>query len=384
MNNIAKINIKNNFQKRQDHYSDLLTNDILKDIVLRTTGQDSYIVEYEDAVNIGRLLTIEFKETKTFVSLSEDQPNGRNSYFQSFPSALIRYKLDQHPCKIMAFYFITTVDKINIETDYHQMMYKLMATVGTKFINSSDYLSKDVQPFSSVEQYIYIRSSVLKRKQNNSTYVTIDEKDNVNIYAKTYGANKKESTLIILALNNITNNPIVVYMFKEGNLSELPRLDISVIEQEHITLVTTDNDFELHEYEKNNSLRSPKYISNLLAHLGSKTCAICDCDIPQLIQGAHILPVANIKRISSLTTANKLLFATDGENGIWLCNNHHKMFDSGIIDFSNDGHIIINKFNLSPSSVDYVNSSLSTNQLSDNILTHQFIFYLKERHKMTS
>ena len=155
MNNIAKINLKNNFQKRQDHYSDLLTNDILKDIVLRTTGQDSYIVEYENAVNIGRLLTIEFKETKTFVSLSEDQPDGRNSYFQSFPSALVRYKLDQHPCKIMAFYFITTVDKINIETDYHQMMYKLMATVGTKFINSSDYLSKDVQPFSSVEQYIY-------------------------------------------------------------------------------------------------------------------------------------------------------------------------------------------------------------------------------------
>ena len=68
---------------------------------------------------------------------------------------------------------------------------------------------------------------------------------------------------------------------------------------------------------------------------GEKKCAICDCHIEKIIQGAHIYPVHTIKNDSTLTQEEKMEYATDGDNGIWLCENHHKLFDSNILTFNN-------------------------------------------------
>ncbi len=53
-------------------------------------------------------------------------------------------------------------------------------------------------------------------------------------------------------------------------------------------------------------------------------CAICRCNIPEVLQAAHIVPIKE-------RGSDKL------ENGICLCANHHLMFDNDIlkIDFKN-------------------------------------------------
>ena len=65
--------IKNNFQKRDDKYSDILTNEILKEICFKATGCSEFEIEWdEESYNIGRLVKIGYKGEVIYISLSED------------------------------------------------------------------------------------------------------------------------------------------------------------------------------------------------------------------------------------------------------------------------------------------------------------------------
>lgn len=376
---MIQVTINNKFQKRKDTYKDILSNGLLDDIVKQVTGHTYYNVKYIDEINIGRLVLIEQENEKDFVCLSEDRPSGRNSYFQSFPTAVNKYILDKYKNKKKIFYYILpTQDKVNIETNYHQMMYRLMATIGTEFLNATECLKKPIAAFNSVYDFIRIRNNELNKKQNNSTYVTVDENSNIAIYGKVYGASKYETTLISIAMNAIAKGKIMLYEFIEKNLKELPKASRNALKKIGIKIVKMDSELEKREFSQGNSLRSPRYISNLLAVLGPKHCAFCDCDIPQLIQGAHIYPVADIKKLT-IPLEQKMEMATDGKNGLWLCNNHHKLLDSGIITIGRMGDIEINSEVLEKTSLNFIKNSIVICRLPKDVITTDFIFYLDKR-----
>lgn len=375
---MIQVTINNKFQKREGTYKEILNNGVLDDLVKKVTGHTDYDVKYIDKTNRGRLVVIEQENEKDFVCLSDDCPVGRNSYFQSFPTTVNKYILDKQTNKRIFYYNLPTPDKTNIETDYHRMMYRLMATIGTEFLNATEYLKKPIVAFNSVADFIRIRTNELSRKQNNSTYVTVDESSNTVIYGKVYGANKYETTLISIAMNAITMAKTTLYEFVEKNLNELPKASRNALEKIGIKIVKIDSEIEKHEFEKGDSLRSPKYISNLLAICGPKHCAFCDCDIPQLIQGAHIYPVADIKKLA-VPLEKKIEMATDGKNGLWLCNNHHKLLDSGIITLSTNGDIKINTEDLEKTSLNFIKNSLVIDKLPKGVITLDFVSYLDKR-----
>ncbi|KRL64765.1 hypothetical protein FC95_GL000003 [Lentilactobacillus kefiri DSM 20587 = JCM 5818] len=375
---MIQVTINNKFQKREGTYKEILNNGVLDDLVKKVTGHTDYDVKYIDKINKGRLVVIEQENEKDFVCLSDDCPAGRNSYFQSFPTTVNKYILDKHTNKRIFYYNLPTPDKTNIETDYHRMMYRLMATIGTEFLNATEYLKKPIVAFNSVADFIRIRTNELSRQQNNSTYVTVDESSNTVIYGKVYGANKYETTLISIAMNALTMAKTTLYEFVEKNLKELPKASRNALEKIGIKIVKIDSELEKHEFEKGNSLRSPKYISNLLAIYGPKHCAFCDCDIPQLIQGAHIYPVADIKKLA-VPLEKKIEMATDGKNGLWLCNNHHKLLDSGIITLSTNGDIKINTEALEKTSLNFIKNSLVLSRLPEDVITPNFVSYLNKR-----
>ena len=74
---------------------------------------------------------------------------------------------------------------------------------------------------------------------------------------------------------------------------------------ERFSVVNATITLEESEFRENNSLRSPRYIYNLLEKLGDKKCALCECEIPQIIQGAHIWPVADIKMNNNINQDEK-------------------------------------------------------------------------------
>jgi hypothetical protein len=373
--------IKNRFQKRSELYEDILSGDILRDVCYRLTGRRDYTVTFDDTgYNIGRLATLEFNGTINYISFSEFEIGSRNSFFQSFPSALVKYHQEVNANKNIYFYFLEPDG--NIETAYFIFMYRLMKTAGTVFLNEADYLVNVVNPFNSVSDIIVQRDLNRGRNRGNaSSYVTVDENDTLQIYGKTYGANKYETTLLCLAIHEITPYSMELYEIQEGDLRQLPRDARNVILSLGINVITSDLILEREEFERNDSLRSPTYIYNLLEKLGEKKCSLCDCEIPQIIQGAHIWPVASIKRTNNINLDVKIQHAIDGDNGLWLCNNHHKLFDINLLYISTDGRLKY-KTDIEQSHETYLRDFTINSQLSNDILTPTFIDYLEKRNRI--
>jgi hypothetical protein len=379
----AIFKIKKYFQKRRDiTYEDILTNDVLLNVCRSLTGQDDFEVEFdENSYNKGRLAKLEFNNNVFYVSFSfsEIEDSGRNSYFQSFPSALVQFHLEANPNKHICFYFLPYNG--NIETHYFIFMYRLMKTVNTIFLNET-YLSRVYTPFNSISDIIINRDENRERNSGNaSTYAAIDETDSLQIFGKTYGANKYETILLTLAFKNVSEYPVEVFEIQEGNLSILPEPARQIIIDSGIKITTSDLTLERTEFETNDSLRSPTYLYNLLDKLGHKKCSLCDCEIPQIIQGAHIWPVANIKRTNELTLESKIQHAINGDNGLWLCNNHHKLFDVNILYIASDGRLKY-KLNIEQNHEEYLREFTLNSRIPNEILTATFIEYLNKRNRL--
>lgn len=374
LNEKPKFIIKDNSQKGSYKFSEILTNEILRDVCYKITGESEYIVEYdENGYNKGRLAKLVYRNHTNFISFSEHgQVKGRNYFFQSFTTALVMYQLFQKNEKTIYFYFLN--HKGNIETTYHKFMYRLMATTGVNFINASEILKYKIFPFNTIEDLVMNREENRQvNKSNKSSYVTRNEEGIVEIYAKTYGANKKEAILIAMAASKISKN-ILVYEIVEQNLKTLPKNDKEALKMiSNVKVITSDFQLEKKDFKENNSLRSPKFIFNLLEKIGPKKCMLCSCDIPELIDGAHIWPVAEIKK-STLPLEEKLKLATSKENGIWLCKNHHKLYDSEMIRFNDLGDVVISNYD------DYINEITSIYKIDAKILTEEFLKNNKMRN----
>jgi len=373
--------IKNKFQKKDTSYRDLLTPEILADISLKVTGRSDYTCDFDDTgYNIGRLVELDYEGKKNYISISETDIRSRNSSFQSFPSALARYILEENPNKEISFYFHPLIIG-NYETPYFIFMYRLMKTAKIRFLNEGEYLEQPVHPFTTVADIIANKEQIRsKNKGNKSTYVTRGSNNELQIFGKTYGANKYETTILCLALSEIATSRIQLFQIGEGGLTELPEKAREAIESlGKVEIYTSDRAIEKIDFEENDSLRSIEYVYNLLERLGDKKCAFCGCEIPQIIQGAHIWPVSDIKKDSSLSQDEKLACALDGENGLWLCQNHHKLLDANILRISETGTVQYRSA-VNVSDMSFLREITKETQLQGRILSEKFMNYLGKRN----
>lgn len=268
-------------------------------------------------------------------------------------------------------------------------------TVGYKFLNISRVKNANVAkfadrtPFSSLDELINWRNKTKKRNaSNNSSYIT-KSADSVQIYAKTYGASKYESTLFAISSFILTDRPVELYTIIEGNLKHLPKSSLASIAQYKKTYPHLK--FEIHNTtlkfdrikagEKPNSikLRDACYTYNLLDRIGPKKCALCGCEIPEIIQGAHIWPVAEIKK-ASLTDEEKFEHATSGHNGLWLCQNHHKLFDTNILLIDDQGQVKLTNHILD-SNKKFIISVTKQDKIQELVLSPEFLQYVVNRNK---
>lgn len=156
--------------------------------------------------------------------------------------------------------------------------------------------------------------------------------------------------MLCMAINKVADKPVKLFQIIDNDSTALSSNDIETIitfsklyKTQPFTIlddtyVFSDNNEDEEsanvELPKEENLRDPKFIYNLLVKSnGHKCCALCDCEIDSIIQGAHIYPVSAIKKRNDLTYEQKLSLATDKDNGIWLCENHHKLFDKGLLHF---------------------------------------------------
>ena len=209
--------IKKNLQKSINtgvYFSDLMTNTVLKEIAVKITGRSDYKVEfvdneYEDdylpsGYNKGRLAILHYEGHVNYISFSEKEVHGRNSSVQSVPTAFNMFFQNASKKKRLFYYFLN-VEIGNLETDYLIMMYRLMNTIGFRFLNASSALTNKIVPFTSIEDIMFNRRvSSGKNQTNNATYITKSKENVIDIYGKVYGASKYESSMICYAISKLS------------------------------------------------------------------------------------------------------------------------------------------------------------------------------------
>lgn len=367
-------------QKTPNLFNVLLTPEVLTDITYRVTGQINYVVNpITTNYNRGRLITIEYSGCTHYITLSEIENLGRNSSLQSVPTALNIFFASTRPNKRLYYYFLPHSG--NLFTDYHVLYYRLMLTAGITFLNMAEYSPYIITPYSDVDTLIQDRNQNRESNSGNNSSFVSRTADRVQIYAKVYGANKYESTIIGVALSKISSMPIDLFAVAEQDLIDLPAPSKHTLHELGINLYQTtlrlNNSIE--SSPNADSLRDAAYIYNLLNRIGGKKCAVCGCVIPEIIQGAHIWGVSDIKHAVGMDFDVKYHHATNGHNGIWLCQNHHKLFDSNIMVINNDGDYLV-KRSLPMSHVEFIRECAINRSLATDIMSDELRYYLNIRN----
>lgn len=379
----AIITYRPNAQKTPGLFDRILTREVLADICQLVTGQSRYrVIKDYKTYNRGRLLFIEYGGIVYYVSLSEVNMGGRNSSLQSVPTAINMFYADQRQNKRLCYYLIPHVG--NAFTKYHLFGYRLLKTTGINLLNIANYYTEPILPYRNVDDLITDRrNNQTSNTSNNPSFVS-KTSDRIQIYAKTYGASKYESTLLAVAVSRIADKPIDLFNICEQDLKKLPASSLNTIEAlGNISVHDTSLYLERHDYLQQSDrtvLRSPSYIYNLFSRLGAKRCALCGCEIPEIIQGAHIWGVSQISRTAGLDDEMKFNHAVNGHNGLWLCQNHHKLFDSNIVLLDGEGYVRI-KDNLATDAVDFIRSTTFRTSLDPRFLSDEFRDYLAKRNE---
>lgn len=378
----AIISYKANSQKGSYSFSDLLSESVLKDICHRITGQYDYDLKIiHDGYNKGRLLTLEYDDVCHFITLSEVSIEGRNSSVQSVPTAINLFFADEHPHKKLHYYFLKHSG--NAFTDYHIMYYRMMATIGIDFLNANVDVNS-INPYLTIDEIISERERNRgSNKSNNSSFITIND-DSVQLYAKVFGASKYESTLLALAAATIWDGHIQLYSICEQDLKELPQSSLTSLSRyNNIEVINTSLFLDRRNFQETvleePTLRSPVYIYNLLEKFGQKKCALCSCTIPEIVQGAHLWSVSDIAKTQSLSSEEKYNHAICKDNGLWLCSNHHKLFDSNLLKITDDRRLLVSN-RLDDIHIQYISQITPLKNLSESILNDESCEYLRLRN----
>ena len=394
-NEMPKFIIKRNMQKSRQtgrYFDQIITHPTLGQICVELFGTHDYEVDFVDndyhdefldaTYNQGRLAILCYKDTVSYISFSDELGDGRNKAFQSVPTAFNRFYSNSHKKKKLYFCFLNCNG--NDATPYFIFTYRLMKTAGFDFINVPDYLDGKIKAFSTIDDIIRARKENGERNPgNNATHIVRTGPHEIEIFGKTYGANKYDTSLICYAVSKLASRQdnITLYEYNEKDLKELPESSLNVIRSMgNINIVNIDDEIEKKELEANDSLRSPRFNARLLDRLGERRCVLCDCEISEIIQGAHIWPVSDIKKTAGLSDDKKLEYATDGQNGLWMCQNHHKMFDSDIIRLSKDGRISY-KPKIDKKDKLYIDSITTVSILPKKLITKDYKNYIGKRYK---
>ena len=316
-----------------------LTSEILNDVCQRIYHTGSFEIT-EINRNTGRYITAENSETGEthIVCFSNPNNNSRNAHLMQFISpAYIEYENLNAKRKALDIYLIDPSQ--NDKTDYIKMFYRCFLTLGINILNIDQLF---ITGLSGFENYIdlsnYRKRTSERNSRNRSTYFT-DDNTHISIYGKTFGANAMESFIFALTINKLVRNKLIFFYPVVDNTST----DLS--EDQRNILIEKGIQYKNSILLKNNgyaaaprdtSRDTPAFHYNLLQKYGDKRCYLCGCDIEHLIIGSHIERITDINNNANYSNEEKSIHAVDGDNGFWLCANHDKMFEYGIIYFDHD------------------------------------------------
>ncbi len=312
-----------------------LSNEVLRDVCLRLYGSDQFSVQQEQRRN-GRYIKVINDDHITYVCFSNPHNDSRNARLMQFISPAYNAFYDEEISqKRLAIYLIDP--NHNDKTNYIRMFYRCFMTLGIDVINVEKLQLEDISPFTSYEDLRQYRLKTSGRNTHNNSSYFSDDDDQLSFYGKTFGANGMESFVLCLTLSRLTDRPIEFYPVLDSgstSLSEKQREILAAANVNFGELIDEQSNQDVDLDQPEVALRdTPKFHFNLLKKFGSKYCYLCGCDMEHLIIGSHIERVTDIKNNPDYSVDDKKARIVAGDNGLWLCANHDKMFEFGIVYF---------------------------------------------------
>lgn len=352
----------------------VLNNETISDICFRSFGESDFVKESEKRGN-GRYIKLEKDNEVHYVCLSanESEYDGRNSFLSQFlGTAYSRFLQSSEENKKMEVYLLMTNE--HAFSAYQKFIYRCCKTLGVKLLNvATVYL-----PFASCKELKDARTQVSSRNTGNKSSYFSDNGDDIELFAKCYGANGKESVFMAMVVRQLTDKQIIIYQVEDHGQKSLSEPDREILKQAGFKFgedITSDEFGKVDLNKDEKDLRNqPAFKLNLFEKFGDKKCYLCDCDIDHMIIASHIHRVTDIKNDTALNDDEKKKQIIDGDNGLWLCANHDKLFEYGLIYFNNKDLIISNRLN--DSQKDYVKNITAESSIKDCDFNVNMVGYL--------
>ena len=351
-----------------------MTEDEYKDIVNRSVGDVDFIVK-EDfrGHNSGQYIKLKMADTIKYICLSRKiASESRNAFIlQNFPSAYQHYLEEKNPKKLFEYYIR---DFSTSHPPFAIFSYKLLLTGGIKILNldkvrvsENAILFDYTTPFNDYKQMRTYRLNLSKKNSSNNSTTFEENDDEISVYGKSYGANGRETTAICLALSRLVpGKNIKLYNVNETDKNHLADIDPAnryILENIGIELNDDRMDFESNDEKVIAKRNTRLFHYNLLQKYKEKKCYLCGCDIEKVIQGAHIYSSTDILH-SSVSEEEKTKQIVDADNGIWLCANHHLLFDYLLIYFKE--RYLYASDTLNKNQIEYIKNSITQGYFLSN------------------
>lgn len=158
--------------------------------------------------------------------------------------------------------------------------------------------------------------------------------------------------------------------------------------------------------KKNDDVRNQELFRNNLRAKGVvMRCPLCGCEMEDILEAAHIWSVSDIRGASyekieevlsmvdeadivDITNPHhddlfykKYSIANSGDNGVWLCSNHHGLFDSNCYCFDTEYGKILMVREISESNMEFFREITKNDRLPSEILNKNTKVFINERKR---
>lgn len=331
----------------------------------------------------GRNLVIETDIYKHYVIVSRVTADSRNAFLAQYISTVLSQFVADLTTKqkIISIFLLDTSDKA--KTDFIIDTYRVAKTLGINIINESELGLSPIQPYNSFRDWKNARNNRQQYNPANQSSYAMEDEDEYTVFGKLYGANGKESALLACQLAEIAkkeNKRLNFVQVKEHGTEAISITDKKLLEYYGVNvsggaIVLRDKQIK----DKSTCRKQDEFKFNLLEKYGDKKCYLCGCDIESNIIASHIHRITDIDN-SNIPDAEKRRQAVDGNNGLWLCANHDKMFEHGVITFNTDGELVINS-TLKENQIEFIKYITQVFKIQDIHLTNELLQYLMIHNK---
>ena len=365
----------------KERYKAELNVKIIEQVLSSLNLNETFEIQY--ILGDGRNLIIETDTYKHYVIVSRETVDSRNAFLAQYISTVLSQYVEDLTTKqkMISIFLLDTSDRA--KTDFIIDTYRIAKTLGINILNESELGLPTIQPYNSFRDWKNARSNRQQYNPANQSSYAMEDEDEYTVFGKLYGANGKESALLACQLAEIAkkeNKKLNFVQVKEHGTEAISSTDKKLLEHYGVNvsggaIVLKDKQTR----DRSTCRKQDEFKFNLLEKYGNKKCYLCGCDIESNIIASHIHRITDIDN-SKIPDAEKRRQAVDGNNGLWLCANHDKMFEYGVITFNINGELVINS-TLKENQVEFIKYITQVLKIQDIHLTNEFLQYLMIHNK---